>query len=436
VGQSRQDILDGYLSAVPPRPRGEWEPWWSGPEYCTWGDQVYASQLQRVGDTSTLTEANLAAWLGALARARIETPIITLDAGWWQLPRETVTRLHAEGRRVLLWTQPHWGPVWVKELAEHPEWVVHDAASRPLLYDAANWLLDFTVAGVRDYVARQMRSYLEQDGWDADGIKLDFAYTTAPVWAVSGDPAWGAGEQYRARVLRFVYETVKAARPDALLTGSSTNPLFGRVQDVCRLNEDWTGDPGLFRRRAATVLALGEWAECDDWNAYEHYLPAQAIERAVWGPLTLMSSLYRGDRSNAPVPLPAAWASRLAALFDLARQAPLRGDERCAYDPEHHVARRTAPDGTVVAEGLPLEGQGPGLKVLVVRAGNRLLLTSIADGVVGLSVRERVAEVAEVADGGDSRPARWAAVPGGLRLEMADAGGTVSHYLVALDLAR
>jgi len=430
VGDSRQDILDRYLAMAPPSPRSLWEPWWSGPEYCTWGDEVYAGQLQRCGDTSTLTGGNLAGWLSALAERSIDTPIITLDAGWWQLPRDTVTRLHDQGRHVLLWTQPHWGPLSAKELADHPEWLVHDASGRLALYDASNGLLDFTVTGAREYLARQVRSYLAPEGWDVDGIKLDFAYTSAPVWTVPGDPAWGAGEQYRARVLRFVYDTVKAAKPGALLTGSSTNPLFGRVQDVCRLNEDWTADPELFRRRAATVLAFGEWAECDDWNAYEDYLPVQVIERAVWGPLTLMSSLYRGDRRNAPVPLSPVWASRLGAIFSLARQAPLQADGRCLYDPTQHVAVRTAADGTVVAMGLPLAGQGPELKVLLLRAGSRRWLASIADGLVEVAARERIAGVLEVRDDGTSRPVLWAATPAGLRLEVLDAAGPVSCYVV------
>lgn len=433
VGRSREDILEGYLAAAPLPPRTHWEPWWSGPEYCTWGDSVYEGRLRSVPDTAVLTEASLAVWLAELAARHIEARIVTLDAGWWQLPRDAIARLHREGKRVVLWTQPHWAPLQVPELADHPERLVHDASGRPLLYDASNGLLDLTVPAAREYLARQLRSCVAPEGWDADGVKLDFAYTTAPVWACCGDPAWGAGEQYRARVLRFVYETIKEARPDALVTGSSTNPLFGRVQDVCRLNEDWSGDPGCFRRRAAAVLALGERVQCDDWNAYEHYLPEQAVERAVWGPLVLMSARYRGDRDNAPVPLAPAWASRLSALFALAARAPLGQDDRCLYDPARGLARREAPDGTSLAAGLPVEGAGPGLQALAVRVGDQVLVAGIASGTVVVPLTEAVGAVTEVDDDGASRPARWTVVPGGVRIAVVDAGGPVSHYAVALE---
>jgi hypothetical protein len=432
VGRSRQDILDGYLAAVPVPPRTAWETWWSGPEYCTWGDQVYSGRLQGVSDLATLTAANVELWLAALAKQRIDPAIVTLDAGWWQLPPQVVSRLHDQGRHVLLWTQPHWAPLGVREIADNPQWTMHDSTGAPLRFDATNGLLDFTVPGAREYVARQMRAYVAQDGWNADGIKLDFAYTTAPVWAVHGDPAWGAGEQYRARALRFVYETITTARPGALVTGSNTNPLFGRVQDVCRLNEDWGADPQTFRRRAATVLAFGERAECDDWLAYEHYLPAQAVERPIWGPLTLMSSLYRADRNNVPVPLSPAWASRLSALCALARQVPLQREDSCTYDPPRQVARRTAPDGTVVAEALPLHGQGPELKALWVRTGTRLLLASIADGSVDVPVNEHVTEVTAVFDEGRRQAVEFTMQAAAVRIAVADAGGPVSYYEIAL----
>lgn len=424
-GASRRDILNGYLQAVPPRSGRPRPAWWSGPEYCTWGDQCYASQ-ECGSDVGSLTEERVRAWLSTLAEKHIEAPLVVLDAGWWQLSQGLVDELHRQGRHVVLWTQPHWQP----DTSRHAEWAMRDSAGRPLSYDPNNWILDYTRADVRAHIAEALASYVTASGWNADGIKLDFPYTAAPVWALHADPSWGAGEQYRARVLQFIYSTVKSHRPDALVTLGCANPLFGDVQDVCRLNEDWFDDPDRFRRRAEVVLSLGQWVNCDDWNAYEHYLDTQAVERPVWGTFTLMSAAYRGDHANRRIPLSAEWARRLSAITRLAKRAPVLGGQKCTFDAATGITRREAADGTLVAAALRLSGSDGPARVLVVRAGRSLLMTATASGPVAVPAPWPVARVEAVSHGGSRRRVPFRAEAGELRLEVEDAAGDVSHYEV------
>jgi hypothetical protein len=281
-------------------------------------------------------------------------------------------------------------------------------------------------------MAQGLRSYVARDGWDADGIKLDFCYTSAPLWSRYADPSWGAGEQYRARVLRFVYQTIKAAKRDALVTGGTANPLFGRVEDVCRLNEDWFGDDQAFGRRAATVTALGMAAECDDWLAYEHYLPTQAVERPVWGTFTLMSALYRGDRGNVARPLSPEWAARLSSITALAAEAPVRQGQRWRHDAESGALLRETAEGALVAAALPLEGARERRQVLAVAQPGGLRLCAIADGRVVLPVRERVRQVTEVWRDGTRHVVPTAARPGGVEVAVRDSAGEVAWYEVRL----
>lgn len=423
---SRQDTMRRYLAALPPRRSGPRHDWWSGPEYCTWGDQSYASQGASDSDVGTLSEEHLRTWLGALAERGLEAPLIGLDAGWWQLPRQAIDELHAEGRHVLLWTQPHWQP----DTTQHAEWAMHDVNGRPLTYDPSNWIVDYTAPEVREQMGQAMRSYVSPEGWDADGIKMDFPYTPAPVWAVHRDPSWGAGEQYRGRVLRFCYEAIKSAKPDSLVTCVSANPLLAGVQDVCRLNDDWTSDPETYRRRAEVALAVGEWANCDDWYAYEHTLEAQAVERPVWGTFTLMSALYRGDRQNARMPLSPEWTARLRAIMRLARLAPVREGQRCTYDPDAGIARREGADGSLVATALRLEGEDRTARVLVVADGERLLVTATASGRVVIPTTTSVARVEAVGHDGTRRAVPFEKVPDGLTLIVEDAAGPVEWYEV------
>ncbi len=424
TGSSKRDILRRYLAALPPRPARPRQPWWSGPEYCTWGDQCYASQ-EGGSDVGGLTDQRVRSWLGALDAARIAAPLVVLDAGWWQLSKPLVAELHAQGRNVVLWTQPHWQP----DPARNAHLAMRDAAGRPWAYDPANWLLDYTLPQVRARVSADIRGYLSRDGWNADGLKLDFPYTAAPIWAVHADPTWGAGEQYRARALRWWYAQVKAAKPGALLTLGCANPLFGDVQDVCRLNEDWVGDPQLFRRRAEAVTALGEVANCDDWNAYAAYLPGQACERVVWGTFTLMSALWRGDPANHRAAIPPEWTRRLSALTRLAARAPVRTGERVVYDPARAICRRVDNRGRTTVEALRLRG-GSVAQALVAVVGTVRIVTSIADGRLILPGLASPVTVTAVGHDGARRPAPWRTVPGGIELSVQDAAGGVMWYEV------
>lgn len=426
VAGGRAGVLQSYLSALPPRKAQPRQDWWSGPEYCTWGDQCYAAQAGGQ-DVGGLTNSNFGTWYGALRKAGIHAPTVLLDAGWWQLDKRVITQLHADGKRVVLWTQPHWLP----DLTRRSDMAVRDAADRPLAYDKGNWLQDYTLKSVREYMAAAIRSYLSPGDWNADGLKLDFPYTPAPIWCRTADPSWGAGEQYRAHVLQWWYRTVKATRPDALLTLGCTNPLFGAVQDTCRLNEDWFGDPELFRRRAEVALAMGEWVNCDDWCAYETYLENQACERPVWGTLTLMSAQWRGDRSNNRVALTTEWSRRLAAISRLAAMAPVRTGQQVRYSRATGTCARVDQSGRMVAQALRLEG-GAVASAFAIRRGDAVLVTATQSGDLDLRTDRPVIWATAIHADGLRSPASCIPTEGGCRLRVEDAAHGVQWVEVSL----
>jgi hypothetical protein len=426
VGNSKEGILNAYLAAIPPCPNQNRPDWWSGPEYCTWGDQVYYDALYGGGQSAALTDARVRSWRNQINNLGLTFKQITLDAGWWQLSVDIPKEIHNSGQYVVLWTQPHWAPT----TGHSASWGVKDAAGQAIL-DRGNYILDFTQLAVQQHTTSEFGSYFTRwpQGYEADGIKLDFAYVSTPLWDVMYDESWGAGEQYRARMLQFIYQIVKSKKSDGLLTGACSNPLFGEVQGLCRLNEEWTGDPETYRRRAAAVLGTGEWVMSDDWNAYEHYLPKMLVERPVWGCMTLQSVNYRGDTSNNPVPLTNAWAKRIKAVTYLESLVPVQNGQYVSYDANGYISRNNAA-GAIVAAARPLNGHTSPTQVLITAAKGCLLVATIADGNIDVPTKIKPYKIYAINHDGTKQEVPWAQKPSAITLAVGDSAGTTWYYQV------
>jgi hypothetical protein len=183
TGTSRKSVLRTYLDAVPPLATGGDRPaWWSGPDYDTWGDQVYTSDLDpSVSQGGAMTASNVASWLGALDAAHMTTPLITLDAAWWKLSSAYMQSIRATGRHVAIWTQPHWATLSQAPFLGQPDWVVRDLSGNAYQDSHGTGLVDFTNSGARAYALQNLASNVAPGGWNMDGIKLDFNYVTAPT---------------------------------------------------------------------------------------------------------------------------------------------------------------------------------------------------------------------------------------------------------------
>jgi hypothetical protein len=427
VGNAKADVLNAYISAIPPIPVENRQDWWSGPEYCTWGDQVYYDALHGGGQGTALNNTNINAWLAQINTLGLTFAQITLDAGWWGLSTSIPKQIHDSGKYVMLWTQPHWAPTSTYPSA----WGVKDAAGQPVLDSGANYLFDFTQPTVRNTVSNIFSSYFDPypRGYNTDGIKLDFAYVSAPLWDVMYDESWGAGEQYRAKVLQYVYQIVRSKKSGALMTGACSNPLFGQVQGLCRLNEDWTGDAQAYRRRAAAVLGTGEWAACDDWNAYESYLTTQLIERPVWGTMAIQSVNYRGDSSNNPIPLSTAWAKRLKAVTYLESLAPVQNGQYISYDSNGYVSRYNAA-GAIVAAARPVNGYTSPSQALIVSSKGKLLVAAIASGNLDVPTKIKPYKIYAINHDGTRQEISWTQGSSAVTFAVSDSAVNPWYYQI------
>jgi hypothetical protein len=382
-------ILESYNSSLVQMnqqiasPIQVWPDWWSGPIYCTWGDQAYAARMQ----TGTLEEADgghyvtekkVDKWLGVAAREHLPFRIVILDLGWmldygdfkpnprqFSNLRSYIDRLHAKGLHVLLWIPMYEasGKLFnpdqkVSEIAQaHPEWLVHDQAGH------TTDIFDYTNPKVREYVSSRIKYLLSSNTGDlnADGLKVDFMDRVPdPATSVFHDPSWGTGEVMSAKVLELIYKAAKNAKPDALIDSSFMNPLFHPWEDIVRLNDDVSNSVDTYWWRAWAAAANGvKVIDGDDWWAMEGYFVPLTLAKAAWGIPDIYALEYRGALGTEgqiggissiasggfPVEITEDSYRRVRAILDVYLHAPATNVQKPHVNPTRHEASREYTSG-------------------------------------------------------------------------------------------
>jgi hypothetical protein len=70
--------------------------------------------------------------------------------------------------------------------------------------------------------------------WNADGFKLDFMADKVPRHIPLYDRAWQGEEMFIWRWHKFVYENMKAIKPDSIMLGCAPHPHLAQFQDWVR----------------------------------------------------------------------------------------------------------------------------------------------------------------------------------------------------------
>ncbi len=355
----RDRLFSAGMAEVP----RQWEPHWSLPIYCTIGDQAYASMTE----SGSLREADFDAYANqffldemiALAeRKHLSFGNVILDAGWmknagyWDVDTERfpdlrgyMERLRSRGIRCILWYTPYdtqFNGRCEYFYRDRPDFRVRDGEGNPLD------LLDYTNPEVREFVASRLRYMLsdEEGCLGADGLKVDFYYH---IYSEKGlrffDPSYGTGERLQYKALKFIYDTAKAIKPSAYIEGSSANPLFNDTQDACRLNDDVTGNPRTYERRAWITSVSGcNLPDTDDWWSYRENFVHLTMEKCVFGIPAVYAIKYRGEQGHmlfgynqvAPGGNPVAIEERdyraLSAILAVYRNCPVDASQRREID--------------------------------------------------------------------------------------------------------
>ena len=217
-------------------PRRDVAAWWREPIFCSWGAQCHLAWTSGGRAADFATQQQYDRYLAELGEHGIAPGTLVIDDKWeraygtgepdlerWPDLRAWIARRHAEGRRVLLWWKA-WDP---EDLP--PELCVRNAAGRPVSVDPSN---PAYVERLESAISRM----LSADGYDADGLKVDFTAMTpsGPGMSRHGT-AWGV--ELLHRLMQAIHDAAKRAKPDALVMTHTPNPSFAGVTDMIRLND-------------------------------------------------------------------------------------------------------------------------------------------------------------------------------------------------------
>ncbi|HEY6957903.1 MAG TPA: hypothetical protein VI814_03680 [Candidatus Limnocylindria bacterium] len=257
--------------------------WWARPIFCGWGAQCASADPPETAPAESRA-SRYDEWLDLLERKGLVPGTIVIDDKWqraygtceadetkWPDLARWIARRHERGQRVLLWWK-----AWDAEGLD-PEQCIRTADGTVIAADPTNAAYEATLrASVRRLVGR--------DGYDADGLKIDFTGQTpsGPRLRRRGR-LWGI--ELLHRLLEIVYDEVKRTKPDALVVTHTANPYFADVTDMVRLNDVMrlydhrAGAPlvehMVHRARVARAALPEHLIETDNWA-----LPDRATWRA------------------------------------------------------------------------------------------------------------------------------------------------------------
>ena len=146
--------------------------------------------------------------------------------------RGLVDWLHSRGLKVLLWLPPFDVEPQAK-MNQKREWLAGGGARNQ--EDRA--FLDYSNPEVREkWLLPKLRLWLSDAPgcWNADGFKLDFMADKVPRHIPLCDRSWQGEEMFIWRWHQFVYESMKAIKPDSIMLGCAPHPHFAQFQDWVR----------------------------------------------------------------------------------------------------------------------------------------------------------------------------------------------------------
>lgn len=288
-GRDGYDVLEKHVHSLreqqfaPRRPLSPRPEWWYGPIFCGWGAQCYLANQHGGRAPDFARQEHYEVFLRNLDAQHLHPKIVVIDDKWqaayglntvdaekWPDMRGFIHERHLAGQKVLLWLKA-WDPEGVPV-----EECITNAAGKGLAVDP-------THPGFVSRMQETMRNLLGADGFDADGLKIDFSarIPSGPGMRMAKD-TWGL--ELMREYLGLIYTSVKSAKAEALVMAHTPHPYLADVVDMIRLNDINTGRPippaMTHRARVARTACPEALIDTDNWpmpnkSAWAEYIKLQ-----------------------------------------------------------------------------------------------------------------------------------------------------------------
>jgi len=134
--------------------------------------------------------------------------------------RNLVKSAHAQGIKVLLDLVTSLTPNDSYICREHPDWILHDDAAKPLRFfpfESWGWALDTTNPGLIDYFSKVVSHYVRD--FDIDGWRIDFPTDNYDTTKMTTD-------HHRMQLLSAAKKAMTAIKPEAIFVAEMPSPDF------------------------------------------------------------------------------------------------------------------------------------------------------------------------------------------------------------------
>lgn len=215
--------------------------WWYGPFICGWGEQGVGKN----GGSRGANEKVYSKFIADVQSKGLDPKVVIIDDKWqdaygtahedknkWPDMRAFTDRVHADGKKVLLWFRL-WGKEGLPDSmampgSPCPDWNHNEDE---LYADPSN-------PAYQQYLKETIHYLLspEKGCLNCDGFKLDFAF-----WKPYGRKAVSYGGQHGIELLKMniqqIFTYAKETKPDALINASPCHPYFAECFDQIRLHD-------------------------------------------------------------------------------------------------------------------------------------------------------------------------------------------------------
>ena len=248
---------------VQPKTPSQLQDWWLGPQWCSYGDQYMAGDLN---------EALIQRVVDIIHKHDLPIRTLIIDDPWYtkqgdmfvdtkRFPdlRGMNDRLHAQGFKIMCWASLYQFDNESVIHRQHTDWFLVHHYTRNFHNPERDWIhLDYSDPAIaKAFLGELMHRLLSADKgcYHFDGIKFDWPFLLPHDYAYPNRD-WVGKEKTVYNTQKLIYDHAKAVRPDSLIIGVSPHPFFQDTQDMIRTYDVATPDIRVHLERARYTMAV------------------------------------------------------------------------------------------------------------------------------------------------------------------------------------